>query len=47
MELNKKLLLITIFCTVIFSCSSGNSNNSPDGSNNWDELTWDKDNWGS
>jgi len=42
-----KLLLAALICFAFFSCSSSGNDDTPASSSNWDEMTWDKDNWGS
>lgn len=42
----KKLIpFILLFILGIASCGGGGSNQ-PQGSSNWDEMTWDQDVWG-
>lgn len=42
----KKLVPFILFIMVgIVSCSGGSSDQ-PQGSSNWDDMTWDQDVWG-
>jgi len=44
-----KIFLISFVLLLLAGCggsSNGGENNATNGSSNWDEMTWDQDNWG-
>ena len=54
MQTLNKLLIILLFLSALNACGgggkggsedSGNVNQQPTGSSNWDEMRWDRDNW--
>lgn len=42
-----KIFLITFVLLFLAGCGGGGGgSSSTNGSSNWDEMTWDQDNWG-